>query len=173
MLSNITADTLDQLKLITDQLSKEEFTRKLDILNHSSIGQHVRHVLEFYICLSEGIKTNIVNYDKRCRNLSIENDPNYAIIVLGELVDLFSNHHSNQATVTNVTEFDGKEIAANSSVLRELIYLIEHSIHHYAIIAIALRNEFSHVQIPTNFGIAYSTAKHKSCVEAEFAHQHS
>jgi len=145
---------------------------KLPILNHNSIGQHVRHVLEFYICLSQGLKSGVVNYDQRCRNLSIEGDPNYANIVLDELLQIFGNHNIEEKSFFNVTEFNGVEVKASSSVARELVYLIEHSIHHYAIIAIALRNEFGHVKIPTDFGVAYSTTRHKSNVEQEMSQNH-
>ena len=85
MLTNITSDTFLQLRSIIHQLSDAEFTEKLELLNGSSIGQHVRHILEFYICLSKGINTGEVNYDKRVRNLNIENNPFYAIRLLDEL----------------------------------------------------------------------------------------
>lgn len=89
MLSIITSDTLSQLRYVINQLTQEEYTLKLTILNQSSVGQHVRHVLEFYICLSQGIGPGVVDYDRRTRNLSIENDPNYANIMLNELSSIF------------------------------------------------------------------------------------
>lgn len=172
MLTNITSNTLSELRSIIDQLTREEYTLKLPILNHNSIGQHVRHVLEFYMCLSQGIKTEVVNYDKRLRNLSIENDPNYANVILDELTSIFCLQDIEDRSIKNVTEFNGTEVSSNSSVSRELVYLIEHSIHHYAIIAISLRNEFSHVEIPSDFGVAYSTTKHKNNGQPELSHDH-
>ena len=172
MLTNITSDTFLQLRTIIHQLSDAEFTEKLELLNGSSIGQHVRHVLEFYICLSEGIKTGEVDYDKRVRNLSIENNPYYAIRLIDELSKVFCCDEIAETPLTNTIEFNGVDVVANSSVRRELIYLIEHSIHHYAIIGIALRSRFRNVEIPHHFGVAYSTAKHKMSLESELIHQH-
>lgn len=124
MLTSIASDTFIQLKYIIDQLSKEQFSEKLELLNNSSIGQHVRHVLEFYICLSQGIKTGYVNYDNRVRNLSLETDPNYAIVILDELSVVFCCDEIEDTVLTNSIEYKGVIIEANSSVSRELIYLM-------------------------------------------------
>ena len=172
MLANITSDTFSQLRSIIDQLSTDQFSQKLQLLNFSSIGQHVRHVLEFYICLSQGINSGMVDYDKRVRNLSIETDPKYAISILDELSTVFCCEEIEDTALTNSIEYNGVSLVANSSVSRELIYLIEHSIHHYAIIGIALRSHFNHVSKPENFGVAYSTTKHKQGLEPELVHQH-
>jgi len=172
MLTKITSYTFLQLRTIIEQLSEDEFSEKLELLNFSSIGQHVRHVLEFYMCLSKGIKTREVDYDKRIRNLLIENDPKYAIGVLEELSKVFCCEDIEETSLTNTTEFNGVVVKANSSVSRELIYLIEHSIHHYAIIGIALRNHIIHVDIPHNFGVAYSTSQHRKSLEPELVHQY-
>ena len=172
MLINITSDTFTQLRHIINELKREEYGLKLPILNQSSIGQHVRHILEFYICLSQGIESGVVDYDSRTRNMSLEDDPNYANVILDELNNIFCKGNVEDTYLTNMIEFNGVSIASNSSVSRELVYLIEHSIHHYAIIAIALRNEFSHIEIPSHFGVAYSTSKYKSGVLAELSHNH-
>jgi uncharacterized damage-inducible protein DinB len=44
---------------------------------------------------------------------------------------------------------------------RELTYLIEHSIHHLAIISIALRDSFATIEVPKYFGVAFSTIIHQ------------
>lgn len=107
MLTNITSDTFLQLRTIIHQLSDAEFIEKLELLNGSSIGQHVRHILEFYICLSDGIKTGEVDYDKRVRNLSIENNPYYAIRLLDELSTVFCFDEIAETPLTNTIEFNG------------------------------------------------------------------
>lgn len=172
MLANITSDTFAQLRSIIDQLSRNQFSEKLELLNFSSIGQHVRHVLEFYVCLSQGIQSGKVDYDQRVRNLCIETDPKYAMGILDELSNVFCCEEIEDTALSNSIEYNGVSLIANSSVSRELIYLIEHSIHHYAIIGIALRSYFSHVTIPENFGVAYSTTKHKQALETELIHHH-
>lgn len=172
MLTIITSDTLSQLKYIIDQLTSEEYTKKLTVLNDSTIGQHVRHILEFYICLSEGFGSGMVDYDRRKRNMSTQNDPNYAVIILDDLISTFSVADVKDSSLTNMIEFNGVTISTDSSVGREMVYLIEHSIHHYAIIGIALRLCFKHIDIPQNFGVAHSTTKHNLMVSEGPHHHH-
>jgi hypothetical protein len=55
---------------------------------------------------------------------------------------------------------DEEEILVNTSIERELIYNIEHAIHHMAIIQIAVKHYFKYIDLNKNFGIAYATIKH-------------
>ncbi len=161
MLSKISANTFIQLRQIIEQMSKEEYSTNLTILGESSIGQHVRHVLEFYICLADGIEDGVVNYDNRKRNIRLATEPSFALFVLDELVNKFCDEEIEEKNLYNNIEYGDTIISSKSSVSRELIYLIEHSIHHYAIMQIALKNNFQSIVVPEGFGIAYSTLKHK------------
>lgn len=161
MLGVITLDTFVQLKQILTQLRAEQYAQKLELLNSSTVGQHVRHVLEFYCCLSDGLQSGVVDYDRRKRNLSIESDPGYAIQILQDLEHRFCSAALENVLLQHEIEYNGNVIKVASSLSRELVYLIEHSIHHYAIIQIALKHDFPQVQIPSGFGVAYSTIKHK------------
>jgi hypothetical protein len=60
------------------------------------------------------------------------------------------------------TSYDGEELLEiPTSFNRELVYLIEHTIHHLAIIKIGLNEAFPTIEIPENFGVAYSTIRFK------------
>jgi hypothetical protein len=161
MLAIITSDTFGQLRYIIDQLTPTQYQEKYDLLNGSSLGQHIRHVLEFYTCLADGMDTGVVDYDKRKRNLKIETDPNYAQVVLDGLMAKFCCPHLDDMILSNCIEYNGVVIHTKSSLSRELVYLIEHSIHHFAIMQIAIKNCCGGVNIPASFGVAYSTTKHK------------
>ena len=58
-------------------------------------------------------------------------------------------------------ETEEASVRINSSVERELAYNIEHAIHHMAIIKIAVNTVFPRVQLPQNFGVAYSTVRYQ------------
>jgi hypothetical protein len=51
-----------------------------------------------------------------------------------------------------------------SNVQRELVYLIEHSIHHFALVRIGIQENFPEIILPCDFGIAYSTIKYRESV---------
>ena len=135
---------------------------KLSILNLGSIGQHVRHILEFYICLSNGFEIGVVDYDKRKRSVLLESDPVYALSVLEKMISIFCADQFSNKPIINVIEFNGVVVESQSSFQREEVYLIEHTIHHFAILNIALKSVFTHIEVPLRFGVAYSTSKHNN-----------
>ena len=53
------------------------------------------------------------------------------------------------------------EPTITTSFDREEIYLVEHSIHHFALIRIALKTYFSSIKIDDNFGVAPSTIAYR------------
>src|SRR5690606_8636434 len=69
---------LKNIKLLISQLSDKEYSTSINCLSGSSIGQHVRHILEFYICLLEGIPIGIINYDNRKRDVNLETNTLYS-----------------------------------------------------------------------------------------------
>ena len=50
-----------QLAYVLEQISDEEYNREIPLLGNSTLGQHVRHTLEFFICLQAGMVMGIIN----------------------------------------------------------------------------------------------------------------
>jgi hypothetical protein len=61
------------------QINEHDFTRPAETLSNSTIGQHIRHTLEFFLCLEHGYGNGVVNYDKRAHDKLIESDKYIAI----------------------------------------------------------------------------------------------
>lgn len=166
MTLNASLSVLNQLNGLLSQLRPTEYTQKLAVFNGSSIGQHVRHTIEFFQCLLEGFSSGTIDYDARKRNFLIENDLNYTL----ELVEAI---HQNIVQINNfyspiqlrVSYGDVDYELVETNFMRELVYLIEHSIHHFALIRIGIQENFKHVAIEPNFGVAYSTIKFKEKME--------
>jgi hypothetical protein len=66
-MKSIAKENLLQLKELLQVMKKEDFNRKTEILSGSSIGQHIRHILEFYLLLVSGSFSGTISYDKRQR----------------------------------------------------------------------------------------------------------
>ena len=159
---------LSELKNIIRVLTDEQYTCKTNILSDATIGQHIRHILEFYICLIEGIQIQKINYDNRTRNMNIESSVNYALSIIhqieNELIDL--NKNAVIKLNGNYSAEENKIIAVSTTVERELIYCLEHSIHHQALIKIGLMYHGLHHLLPENFGVAPATIRYKKqCVQ--------
>jgi hypothetical protein len=149
-------NVLVEIENITQKLNHDDFTQKLEILSGSTVGQHVRHIVEFYVCLFSD--KEYVNYDERERNLLIENSPIYTLEVIQTL-----KHQLKQLDFEKEVIFkqniNNQDIYLKTSYQRELIYLGEHTIHHFALIKIGMSSLCPEVQLDKNFGVADSTIK--------------
>jgi len=155
------SELLGQLKMILNQFSNGEFAKPLPILSNSSVGMHVRHIIEFYQCLLEGYDIGIIDFDRRKRNKQIEESMHEALQET-ELIHfrLLAMPDKSLLLLSNLTGVENKDLGLTTSFHRELVYVIEHTIHHFAIIKIAILNEFQNINLPKNFGVAYSTIQH-------------
>ncbi|WP_373514774.1 DinB family protein [Persicitalea sp.] len=156
-----TREIIAQLQILLNHLEKASYSDSLPILQGSSIGQHLRHVIEFYICLSRQIDGGTVNYDDRERNHRLENDLIYTRQILGELSKGVANWHTDQPLQLRAIYGDTDGALVPTSLARELVYLIEHAVHHMAIVKMAVSHHLPHIVLPGSFGVAYSTRQHR------------
>jgi hypothetical protein len=155
-------EVVRQLTDLLKQLTPQQYSQKLAVLNQSSIGQHTRHVVEFYQSLLKGVRNGIVDYDARERDLMLENDLYFTINSLEIIENTIENFKKpNEPLLLAVSYCADNQDFIDTNFMREMIYLIEHSIHHYALIRIGLQENFSEITIPKDFGVAYSTVKHR------------
>lgn len=159
LVKRVSKSLLHDLSLVINQLNQTDFTEKLELLSGSSIGQHTRHILEFYQCFFEGNTSGEVDYDSRQRNIRIETDIQFATDLMKQLNQLMEQL-SDKSIILKFTNGDDSDFIA-SSVERELVYNVEHAIHHMAIIKIAIISKFPYVQLPPYFGVAPSTVKYQ------------
>src|ERR1700738_46903 len=77
---------LGQLTGSLRDLSLQEYTRPCSTLSDSTIGQHVRHIIESFQALGYGYEKGLVNYENRKRDKRIENDKELARQLLDQIV---------------------------------------------------------------------------------------
>lgn len=151
---------LDQLVVLMDQLKAEHYALNIQSLN-ASVSQHVRHILEFYICLFDGLQSGIINYDNRKRDPRIENDLSFTLEIINEIKAQISNQTVNIDLSMELKYGEESEdnISLSTNYYRELAYNIEHTIHHLAIIKQTIIEHFHYIKLPEHFGIASSTVR--------------
>jgi hypothetical protein len=149
-----------QLSETLNQLSNEEYTRSSKIIMNATIGQHVRHIIELFQCLENGYDSGMVNYEKRKRDFRIETEKDLAISLLK---DIYRNiEKQNKAITLEAEDYcdEVRVVSIPSNYYRELVYNLEHTIHHMALIRVGV-NEVSNLKLPDEFGVAYSTIKYR------------
>lgn len=158
MLSNSCSDQLQELSELLLQLPPLEYRLISPVFRTSSIGQHVRHILELFECLVSQYESGEINYDLRKRDLSLESDPVFAMkkirILQHQIIlpdkDLILFQDQNPETE-----------GIRTTYFRELLYNLEHCVHHQALIRLACL-AIPNVSIPENFGVAKSTIHYNS-----------
>jgi hypothetical protein len=154
-----------QLSGSLEQLTNEQYVFKSNILSNATIGQHVRHVIEMFICLEDGYESGIVNYEKRKRDYTIETDKEVATSLLKHIYDNLEKENKPMVMEAAYNEDSGDLICIDTNYHREIAYNLEHTIHHMALIKVGIR-EVSDIAIPEGFGVASSTIKYrKTCAQ--------
>lgn len=150
----------DQLSESLNQLSDAEYTKPVKSLANASIGQHVRHVVELFQCLLTGYDGGVVNYDHRKRDFRIETDRTVALLLLKSIYENLDQPNKDLILETEDYTDTKDAISIPSNYFRELVYNLEHSIHHMALIRVGI-HKVSQINLPADFGVAYSTIKYR------------
>ena len=157
-------DTLRQGEMLLGEISDENYTRKLPAAFNASIGGHYRHCLDHFRTLLEAAPSGDLNYDHRERGTLVESDRYAALNQTRELITGWENLNlffiARHLNVTCQTSYSasGSQSAA-STVGREIMYVVAHAVHHYALIGVM--GSVMGLQLPTCFGVAPSTLKHQ------------
>jgi len=149
-----------QLSETLNQLTRAEYTRSSNVLMNATIGQHVRHIIELFQCLDKGYGPGLVNYEKRKRDYKIETDKDLAVSLLK---DIYKNiEKPNKEIILEAEDYGDtlETVSIPTNYYREITYNLEHTIHHMALIRVGV-NEVSKIELPNEFGVAYSTIKYR------------
>ena len=149
-----------QLTESLHQLTIAEYSQPSKILFNASTGQHVRHIIELFLCLEQGYKCGVVNYEKRNRDYKIESDKDFAIQLLKDIYQRLERPNIDLVMEAEDYEDESGVVAIPSNYYREVAYNLEHTIHHMALIRVGI-NEVSSIELPDQFGVAYSTIKYR------------
>jgi uncharacterized damage-inducible protein DinB len=127
----------------------------------SPVGAHFRHIFDHYRAFLAGLANGEIDYDARERQVPLERDRQLAIATArGFLTDLGRlprelGDRPLRVTLRSVAGDDGSPDWSQTTVKRELQFLVSHSVHHFALIKEVLRQ--SGFDAGEEFGVAPST----------------
>jgi uncharacterized damage-inducible protein DinB len=126
----------------------------------SSIGKHVRHIIDHYTCFFRTLAESYVDYDNRTRVSVLETSVDAASSILNEIVRQLSDlRHLTPGQISVYISIDPNERVApvESNLKRELLFLQSHTLHHMAVIQLML--DLLGSQVEPEFAYAPSTKK--------------
>ena len=142
------------LKVLTD----DQYVTKIIHLRDATIGAHVRHSIELLQCVRDGYSINKIDYVNRYRNLEIEKNK---LLAQNLLIELKETIYSEDKELQLINEQANLNTPIKTTYFREIVYNTEHTIHHLALIKVALL-ELNLNIVDENFGMAYSTIQYNA-----------
>ncbi len=156
------AAVLRQLAELVDVLTDEQYVQKPVGVVPSSIGGHIRHNLDHVDALLAGVARGEIDYDQRRRGTEIETSRQAALTALRrqerELLAFASRGEDQPLRLKVLVSSSLPPIEAETSVGRELSFVLSHTIHHNALIGVMA--SLLGVPVPERFGYAPSTIAH-------------
>lgn len=157
-------EVLRQGLVLVDRMDDEQFRAGVPGLRLSGPGPHFRHVIDFYRRLFEGLagrdSAGVVDFDRRERDPRIESERGACRAAIEDVRARLAEIERVDAPLTvRCDQLPG----AASTLGRELQALVSHTVHHYALIAIAARA--NGIDPGEEFGVAPSTLAYwRECV---------
>ena len=150
---------LDQLEWVLRRLDDTQYAAQRALPISGTVGGHVRHCLDHISALIIGATAGMVDYDHRRRGTAVESCRAAALIeiqrVTRDLRTLTSRHCDRPLALVAALDHHGARLSAPTSVGREVAFVVSHTIHHLAVIALLLRDLA--VEVPPRFGYAPTT----------------
>ena len=156
---------LDQGSELLNHVTDEVYQQSLSVASGASIGAHYRHCLDHFHCLLSGGERGLIDFDQRQRDSELERDPEQAQQVTrqirGRLREWLEEDWDRAIVVRCKVHYatdEGQQVM--STLSREVMYVVAHAVHHFALIAIMAKVlEFP---LPDEFGVAPSTLQHRA-----------
>lgn len=138
-------------------------------LPRGGVGAQFRHIFDHYDCFLRGLEGGRIDYDQRERHPELESERARAIEKLERLMQaLLALPHADLRRAVQVSLDCGEgpqRTWSTSTVARELQFLVSHTVHHFAVIALLLRREG--VEPGVDFGVAPSTLKYEQSLQLQ------
>ena len=162
---NSHSEVIEQSISVLSTLSDNEYSNVCQPLFNSSIGQHIRHVIDHFENLQAGMSTQIVDYNNRSRNSKTESSIQAALMQLHRIqLWLKALTESDiQAQISVISEINVNQahsVNVKSTVARELVFCASHAIHHYALIK--LIRQIQGGVVDKHFGLAPATITYQT-----------
>jgi len=152
---------LDDLTTVLLQVSRDVYVTKPLPHVSGSIGEHVRHVLDHVAACAAARPHGALTYDTRERGTTVETDPGAALRTIlrlkAMLAGMTDEHLAAPVIVASVLSRGDPAVSARSTLSRELAFVVNHTVHHQALIAMLLA--VIGVETPDAFGLAPSTPR--------------
>jgi uncharacterized damage-inducible protein DinB len=161
-------EAIDQIQHLLQALSSDDYCCYTEF-SSSTIGAHVRHVVDHYLALQVAVTGTAaiprIDFNLRHRHSAVERDVCAATATLAELSEWLRTTGLDDGPVeveSEVSLSTNCNKVFRSTLSRELCYLINHTVHHSAYMSVIARQLGARVE--NTVGIAPATGSHLRAV---------
>jgi len=143
-------------------ISDEAYSNTTIAPYYSSIGGHMRHILDVFDCVFDGLESGNINLISRKRNELAENYTQYGIAYFEDIIQRLKliNTEDLNKIVTVTDDLGLGIITANYTLGGILIQAHSHAIHHFASVGYVISQ--LGIELPdADFGFNPTTPKKK------------
>lgn len=155
------AQVIELLEGISDKFYQQEKQGAI-----SGPGAHIRHIIDHYRALQNGLHSQRLDYNFRRRKCAAETDRAVAIEELSSLIEWLGEEFSavfkrigvedQPVNITTEVCFQSSTtMTIESTISRELCYLLNHTVHHIAYVSL-LSNQAG-FSVSDTIGVAPAT----------------
>jgi hypothetical protein len=158
------AGCLMDLAALLEGTSDLDYLSRPDRGQSGSVGAHVRHCLDHVRAVVDAAAGGVLSYDCRERDTAIEHNRTLGMHALrqrgAQLKALAGGPSDRPVRLQALVDAAGGTVEVSSSLGRELVFVLQHTIHHQAIIGLLLATRG--IAIPPRFGYAPSTVRRQA-----------
>jgi len=168
-------ESLSQVHALLSDTSQDQYVHVCVPHVQSSMGSHVRHILDMFYAFELGVTQNeVIDYDLRRRGAAIETSLSDALTNINQTIDWIKNTFvpthaqidTDTALLASVLSAPAKvktevclshtvSVHVESNVGRELIFVASHAVHHFALLATIAK--LQGLSLDDHFGVAPAT----------------
>ena len=151
---------LTEIRIAVDIIQElDDVTFRQSSNNSASVGEQFRHNLDFLNLFLDGVELGKVDYSNRERDVRVQCSRRYAIVRFGIAASRIAKlpRYILAEPIAVRSEID-RCMWFQSSVGREMEFVLSHTIHHHALIAEKLSR--SGIELERAIGLAPSTEEY-------------
>lgn len=152
---------LQQTSQYLSSVTQSQYSQVLSPAFMSSAGAHIRHILDHYYSVINGLPKRMIDYDKRSRGGIIERCPKAALQSIKEirtfLMALTAEQLQQKIKLsTEISIKDKQVLIVDTTLAREIIFVGSHAVHHLATVKHIAQSQ--KITIDSALGVAPATA---------------
>lgn len=144
-----------QLVGLLENFPDKHYRKSLEVIADASVANNMCTILRTYRNLIHGMERGEIDYNRKCAESGWELNKQLAVDSLRSIIhELDKWPDTAEIKVTSdIGCMESHKLKTNSTYGRELLFCMEHTIHHMVVMKTGVYIQWPEVEMPRNFGM--------------------